>query len=69
MTVGNIIKANGHQDSHITMMKMDTEGAELKGIKVWLDEGALDNVHQFALEYHLGIFYILSNLHEYLYSP
>lgn len=55
MTVGNIIKANGHQDSHITMMKMDTEGAELKGIKVWLDEGALDNVHQFALEYHLGV--------------
>lgn len=32
---------------------MDVEGAELKGLKAWLDEGALDNVQQFALEYHL----------------
>ena len=52
-TLGNLIKANGHQKRHITMIKMDVEGAERKGLKAWLDEGALDNVHQFALEYHL----------------
>ena len=29
------------------------EGAERKGLDAWLEEGALDNVHQLALEYHL----------------
>ena len=52
-TLGNLIKANGHQGRHITMIKMDVEGAERKGLEVWLNEGALDNVHQLAIEYHL----------------
>ena len=52
-TLGNLIKANGHKDRHITMIKMDVEGAERKGLDVWLSEGALDNVQQLAIEYHL----------------
>ena len=35
------------------MIKMDVEGAERKGLDVWLSEGALDNVQQLAIEYHL----------------
>ena len=53
-TLGNLIMANGHRDRHITMIKMDVEGEEVKGLNKWLDEGALDNVQQFALEYHLN---------------
>ena len=52
-TLGSLIKANGHKGRHITLVKMDVEGAELKGLKAWLEEGALDNVHQLAMEYHL----------------
>ena len=52
-TLGHIIQDNGHKDRHITMIKMDVEGAERRGIDVWLNEGALENVQQFALEYHL----------------
>ena len=52
-TLGSLIEANGHKGRHITLVKMDVEGAELKGLKVWLEEGALDNVHQLAMEYHL----------------
>jgi len=53
-TLGNLIKANGHRDRHITMIKMDVDGEEVKGLNKWLDEGSLDNVQQFALEYHLN---------------
>ena len=47
------MKANGHNNQHITMIKMDIEGGELLGLDAWLEEGSLDNVHQIALEYHL----------------
>ena len=52
-TLGRIIHDNGHKSRRITMIKMDVEGAERLGIDVWLNEGALENVQQFALEYHL----------------
>ena len=53
MTLGSILKKNKHEDRKITVLKMDVEGAENKGIPVWINEGSMRNVHQFALEYHL----------------
>ena len=71
-TLGELLKENGHLNRHITMVKMDVEGAEREGLDAWLEEGALDNVHQVALEYHLMdskdffsasilLFYIIQN--------
>ena len=51
--LSDLMKANGHNNKHITMIKMDIEGGELLGLDAWLEEGSLDNVHQIALEYHL----------------
>ena len=51
--MGSLIDANGHRDKHITMLKMDVEGSEIKGIDAWLKQGSLDNVNQIAIEYHL----------------
>ena len=51
--LSDLMKANGHNNKHITMIKMDIEGGELLGLNAWLEEGSLDNVHQIALEYHL----------------
>ena len=52
-TLGSLIDANGHRDRHITMLKMDVEGSEIRGIDAWLKQGSLDNVNQIAIEYHL----------------
>jgi hypothetical protein len=43
----------GHTEAKISYFKMDIEGNELKGLPVWLKSGALDNVKQIALEFHL----------------
>ena len=33
---------------------MDIEGAELSGLRVWIESGLLDNVQQIGMEVHLG---------------
>ena len=53
-SLGGLIHANGHSGRNITMVKMDIEGTERKGLDAWMDEGSLDQVSQLAMEYHLN---------------
>jgi len=52
-TLANILAENGHTDTMIEYLKIDIEGHELSGFPNWLSTGALNNVHQIALELHL----------------
>lgn len=52
-TLKELLRINGHQKSRISYLKMDVEGAEIKGIPLWLKDGSLDHVQQFGLEIHL----------------
>ena len=52
-TFSSILQRNGHLDSRITYLKVDIEGAEVDGLHEWLESGALKNVQQLGLEFHL----------------
>ena len=43
----------GHTKRKISYLKMDIEGNERRGLPHWLHDGALDNVQQIGLEFHL----------------
>ena len=53
-TLSKIINENGHTNTKISYLKMDIEGAELSGLRVWIESGLLDNVQQIGMEVHLG---------------
>ena len=52
-TLSSIFSAKNHSNTKITYLKIDIEGHEIEGLEQWLKSGALDNVQQIALEYHL----------------
>ena len=52
-TFSSILRRNGHLDRKITYLKVDVEGAEVDGLLDWLESGALKNVQQLGLEFHL----------------
>ena len=52
-TLTNIMAQNGHTHTKISYLKMDIEGNELIGLPIWLRKGALSNVDQIGLEFHL----------------
>ena len=49
-----ILEANGHRKSKISYLKMDIEEYEIEGLQAWLKSGALDNIDQIGLEFHLN---------------
>ena len=69
-TLSSIFSAKNHSNTKITYLKIDIEGNEIDGLDEWLKSGALDNVQQIALEYHLedtistmNLFKVLLNLY------
>jgi len=50
----SILAGNGHTNSKISYLKMDIEEYEIEGLSAWLNSGALDNVNQIGLEFHLN---------------
>ena len=50
----SILSGNGHTNTKISYLKMDIEEYELEGLPAWLKSGALDNVDQIGLEFHLN---------------
>ena len=52
-TLPRLINKYGHTNTKISYLKMDIEGNERQGLRIWLHEGALDNVQQIGLEFHL----------------
>merc|ERR1719452_187928 len=52
-TLENIFKKNGHIDTEVEILKIDIEGSELLALPNLLATGALDNVKQLTLEFHL----------------
>ena len=53
LTLKEVLRSNGHENSKISYMKLDIEGHELSGLPLWLKSGALDKVEQIAIEVHL----------------
>merc|ERR1712080_292842 len=52
-TLSSILHKQGHAKSKISYLKIDIEGHEVDGLVQWFESGALRNVHQIGLEYHL----------------
>ena len=52
-TLSSILHKNEHKDSKISYLKIDIEGEEVNGLEKWFTSGALDNVQQIGMEYHL----------------
>ena len=52
-TLSSILKNHGHTNTKITYLKIDIEGHEVDGLLEWLESGALTNVQQLGLEFHL----------------
>ena len=52
-TLSSIFHSHGHTNTKVTYLKIDIEGHEIDGLGQWLASGALRNVQQIALEYHL----------------
>ena len=49
----SILSKHGHNNSKISYLKIDIDGGEVEGLQEWFASGALNNVQQIALEYHL----------------
>jgi len=49
-----ILAGNGHTNTKISYLKMDIEEYEIEGLSAWLNSGALNNVNQIGLEFHLN---------------
>lgn len=54
MTFEDILKINNHTNQKLSLLKIDIEGWEMSALPQALETGALNNVHQLALEYHLN---------------
>ena len=66
----SILSKHGHKNSKISYLKIDIEGGEVEGLQEWFASGALNNVQQIALEYHLldtrstlSFFHAITNLY------
>ena len=53
-TLKSILEKHGHSNTSITYLKIDIEGGEVEGLQQWFDSGALTNVKQLGIEYHVG---------------
>lgn len=53
MTLSDIFRINNHTSRKISVLKIDIEGWEMAALPQALETGALDDVHQLALEYHV----------------
>lgn len=51
-TLSSILEQNNHLYTNISYLKIDIEGAEAKGLPVWIESGALRNVKQIGMELH-----------------
>ena len=49
----SLLAKNGHTKTRVSYLKMDIEGNERKCLPYWFLSGALDNVEQIGLEFHL----------------
>ena len=61
ISLPSLIAKNGHTNTKISFLKMDIEGNELKGLPHWLHDGALTNVQQIAMEFHLNSDIVITN--------
>ena len=52
-TLSSILSNHSHAQSKISYLKIDIEGHEVDGLLQWFESGALRNVQQIGLEYHL----------------
>ena len=52
-TLSSIIHNHGHTSTTISYLKLDVEGSEIDGLLEWFESGALSNVQQIAMEYHM----------------
>ena len=52
-TLSSIVQKYGHENNKISYLKIDIEGGEVNGLQHWLQSGALENVQQIGMEYHL----------------
>ena len=59
-TLSSIIRNHGHTHTNISYLKLDIEGSELDGLLEWFESGALSNVQQIAIEYHMEAEWIKS---------
>tara|TARA_B100001059_G_C17612304_1_gene465203 strand:- start:111 stop:707 length:597 start_codon:yes stop_codon:yes gene_type:complete len=50
-TLGHIMERHGH--SHLTMVRMDVEGAEWDILEQWLSKGWFEQMDQLLLEIHM----------------
>ena len=53
-SLSSILHNHGHTNTKISYLKIDIEGGEIEGLKHWFESGALDNVQQIGMEYHLN---------------
>ena len=49
----SILQKYGHENTKISYLKIDIEGGEVDGLQHWFESGALKNVQQIGMEYHL----------------
>ena len=61
ISLPSLIAKNGHTNTKISFLKIDIEGNELKGLPHWLHDGALSNVQQIAMEFHLNSDIVITN--------
>ena len=54
-TLRTLMSMNNHlpADTKVTVLKIDLEGDEMEILPVAIQQGALENVEQLALEFHL----------------
>ena len=53
VTFPSLLAKHGNTKTKVSYLKMDVEGNERKCLPHWLFEGALDNVQQIGMEFHL----------------
>ena len=52
-TLKSILQKYGHTNTKISYLKIDIEGGEVNGLQSWFESGALGNVQQIGMEYHI----------------
>ena len=52
-SLSSILHTYGHKNTKISYLKIDIEGGEADGLQHWFESGALANVQQIGMEYHI----------------
>ena len=60
-SLSTILKEHGHAQTKISYLKMDIEGNERTSLPFWLKFGALNNVQQIGMEFHLDANLVRTN--------